>query len=244
METSIFGWWWRSHQSLAHNGLRIFRFCVMPWKDEREPKVQHCMGGRIDVVQKFTRIQSFRQNWRWSNGIRVEYLPRIHHIGALHQSPRVTVKIERNTRQLHRTDHLHVDVQRHLMGSIHNKKECESSAQFVSLYAKRFGAGQWSFLGPGSEKKWYSISGDSPQGEWDRIAEQMMLTFAESTHPVFRSTSPLSRGAQKQRRWKIINTLLCRWWYDWNCFSHNFCQSAQYLRSIRRNVWRMWLLPW
>ena len=49
-----------------------------------------------------------------------------------------------------------------------NKKECESNAQLVSLFAKRFGAGQWSFLGPGSEKKWYSISEDSPQGEWDK----------------------------------------------------------------------------
>ena len=29
--------------------------------------------------------------------------------------------------------------------------------------AKRFGAGQWSVIGPGSEKKWYSISEDSPQ---------------------------------------------------------------------------------
>ena len=50
-------------------------------------------------------------------------------------------------------------------GSKDNKKECESNAQLVSLYAKRFGAGQWSFFGPGSEKKWYSISEDSPQGE-------------------------------------------------------------------------------
>ena len=41
------------------------------------------------------------------------------------------------------------------------------------------------------------ISKDSPQEEWDRIAEQMMLTLAESTHPVFRSTSPLSRGVPK-----------------------------------------------
>ena len=40
-------------------------------------------------------------------------------------------------------------------GSKDNKK-CKSSAQLVSLYAKRFGAGHWSFLGPGSEKKWYS----------------------------------------------------------------------------------------
>ena len=31
---------------------------------------------------------------------------------------------------------------------------------------KRFGTGQWSFLGLGSVKKWYSISADSPQGEW------------------------------------------------------------------------------
>ena len=42
-------------------------------------------------------------------------------------------------------------------GSKDNKKECESNAQLVSLYVKRFGAGQWSFLGPGAEKKWYSI---------------------------------------------------------------------------------------
>ena len=54
-------------------------------------------------------------------------------------------------------------------------------------------------LGPGSEEKWYSISEHSPQGEWDRIAEKMMLTFAESTHPVFRSTSPLSRGVLKSK---------------------------------------------
>ena len=41
------------------------------------------------------------------------------------------------------------------------------------------------------------MSEDSPQGEWDRIEQQMMLTFAESKHPVFRSTSPLSRGVLK-----------------------------------------------
>ena len=32
------------------------------------------------------------------------------------KSKRYCVKIERNTRKIHRTDHLHVDVQRHLMG--------------------------------------------------------------------------------------------------------------------------------
>ena len=84
-------------------------------------------------------------------------------------------------------------------GSKDNKKECEANAQLVSLYAKNFGAGQWSFLGPGSEKKWYSISEDSPKGEWDKLAEKMMVTLAESGHPVFRATSPLSRGVLKSK---------------------------------------------
>ena len=49
------------------------------------------------------------------------------------------------------------------------------------------------------QKKWYSSGEYSPQGEWSRVAEQMMLTFAESKHPVFRSTSPLSRGVLKSK---------------------------------------------
>ena len=84
-------------------------------------------------------------------------------------------------------------------GSRDNGKECESNTQLASLYAKKFGIRQWSFLGLGSEKKWYSISADSPQGEWDRIAEKMMLEFGESRHPVFRATSPLSRGQLKSK---------------------------------------------
>ena len=85
------------------------------------------------------------------------------------------------------------------LGSKDNKIECESNAHFVSLLARRFGAGQWSFLGPCSEKKWSSISEDSPQGEWDKIAEMKMLKFGESGHPVFCATSPLSRGVLKSK---------------------------------------------
>ena len=84
-------------------------------------------------------------------------------------------------------------------GSKDNKQECESNAQLVSLFPKRFGAGQWSFLGHGSEKKWYSISEDGPQGEWNKMAEKMTLTFVESGHPVFRVTSPFSKGQLKSK---------------------------------------------
>ena len=84
-------------------------------------------------------------------------------------------------------------------GSRDNEKECMSNANLVSLCAKRFGTGQRSFIGPGSEKKWYSISEDCPQREWDNMAERMMLEFAESGHPIFRATSPLSRGLLKSK---------------------------------------------
>ena len=60
--------------------------------------------------------------------------------------------------------------------------------------------GQWSFTGPGSEKKWYSIKEDSPQGIWDKIAERMLLEFAESGCPIFRATSRVSRSQLKSKR--------------------------------------------
>ena len=78
------------------------------------------------------------------------------------------------------------------------KEECLANARVVKVLAKKFGIGQWSFIGPSSEKKWYS-SENSPQGAWDNIAEKMLLEFAESGHPIFRATTPLSRGQLKSK---------------------------------------------
>ena len=79
-----------------------------------------------------------------------------------------------------------------------NKEECLANARVVKVLAKKFGIGQWSFIGPGSEKKWYSAE-NSSQGIWDHIAEEMLLEFAESGHPTFRATTPLSRGILKSK---------------------------------------------
>ena len=79
-----------------------------------------------------------------------------------------------------------------------NKDECLANAGVVKVLARRFGIGHWSFIGPGSEKKWYS-SENSPQVARDNIAEQMLLEFAESGHPTFRATTPLSRGQLKSK---------------------------------------------
>ena len=86
-----------------------------------------------------------------------------------------------------------------LCGTKDNEQECLANAQLVSLNARKFGKGQWSFIGPGSEKKWYSMKEDSPQGIWDNIAEKMLVEFADSGCPIFRATTPLSRGQLKSK---------------------------------------------
>ena len=126
--------------------------------------------------------------------------PRIHHIAALPQSPRVIVKIERNTREIYWTDHLHVDVQRHLMGikRQQDRIRVKCSTRF-SICKKIWSTAMVIFSVLVQRKNWSSISEDSPQGEWDKMEEKMMVTLAESGHPVFRATSPLSRGQLKSK---------------------------------------------
>ena len=74
---------------------------------------------------------------------------------------------------------------------------------------KSFSPGRWSFLEAGSEKKWYSAHESKRQGEWDRVAELMMIKFSESGHPVFRSTSLLSRGVLKSEGGEKLSTPFC-----------------------------------
>ena len=90
-----------------------------------------------------------------------------------------------------------------------NEQECTANATLVSLFAKRFPARRWSFLGPGSEKKWFSTYNERPRGEWDRVAEVMRIKFGESGHPVFRATSPLSRGTVKSKGGGKLSTHFC-----------------------------------
>ena len=56
------------------------------------------------------------------------------------------------------------------------------------------------FLGIGSEKKWYGTHSEKTDGKWDKTAEQMMLNFAESGHPIFLATSALERGELRSKR--------------------------------------------
>ena len=130
----------------------------------------------------------------------MEYLPRIHHIATPQLSPRVTVEIERRTRKkLDGLSSCRCSTTSHgdLWTITKNANQVLNSCLSMR---KRLSTGQWSHsLDLDQKKKWSSTHEDNPQGEWERIAQQMMLTFAESKHRLFRSTSSLSRRALKTK---------------------------------------------
>ena len=110
-----------------------------------------------------------------------------------------------------------------------NEEECVANSKVVSIFAKKFGVGQWSFIGPGSEKKWHSMEENSPQGIWDHIADKMLLEFAESNCPIFRATTPLSEISSRAKDTKKLSIHYC--------VSHNcLCQTAQSLRRSCNHV--------
>ena len=78
-------------------------------------------------------------------------------------------------------------------GTRDDEQECLANARLVSLYARKFGKGQFVIsLVQVLRKSGYSIKEDSPQGIWDNIAEKMLVEFAESGCPIFRATTTLS----------------------------------------------------
>ena len=61
-----------------------------------------------------------------------------------------------------------------------------------------------------------------PQGEWDRVAELMMIKFGESAQPVFRATSPLSLGTLKSKGGGKLSIHFGADQGTIETFSHNF----------------------
>ena len=65
--------------------------------------------------------------------------------------------------------------------------------QLIVEYAERFPRGHCSFLGSGSEKKWYGTYECKPDGSWNQTAEKMLHNFAGSGHLIFHCTSALEK---------------------------------------------------
>ena len=58
-----------------------------------------------------------------------------------------------------------------------NNESCVNNSRTIREYAEGFLRGHWSFLGPGSEKKWYGTYDCKPDRSWNRIAEKNASEF-------------------------------------------------------------------
>ena len=76
---------------------------------------------------------------------------------------------------------------------------CISTSGKVKEYAKRFPHGHSTFLGSGSELKWYGTQSYLPDGKRESTAIQIVERFKDSGHPVFKSISALGRGILKKK---------------------------------------------
>ena len=115
--------------------------------------IKHCMGTKIGMVQKyqeyrnFDRIDGEPMEFEWNIFPGFNTLQLSQEVQEL--LSRFSVTPEKFTGRIIFMSMFN-DIS---WGSRDNKIECEANAKLVSLFARRFGAGQWSFLGPGSEKK-------------------------------------------------------------------------------------------
>ena len=80
-----------------------------------------------------------------------------------------------------------------------NEEECVANAKVVSILAKKFGIGQWAFIGPGSEKKWHSMEENSPHGILGSHRGKDAVGIRRKRMSIFRATTPLSRGQLKSK---------------------------------------------
>ena len=85
------------------------------------------------------------------------------------------------------------------MGKAGKKETCKSNSSEVAACAKKNPKGHRSFLGPGTEEKWYGTHTYQPNGLWNHTAGLMMTSLRERGQILFRGTSALARGPSTSR---------------------------------------------
>ena len=84
------------------------RLRTVPGKDERKQRCNYKMGRSSGRIQNVPLENCWRSSW-----IRVEYFPRIYVIADSSEDPGWLARTEHRAWNIHRSDHLHVNVQRH-----------------------------------------------------------------------------------------------------------------------------------
>ena len=83
-----------------------------------------------------------------------------------------------------------------------NEERCQYYSPIqrtVANCARRFPRGHWTFLGAGSEEKWFRTYTNRSDGSWNQSAENMVANFSGSGHPIFRASGYFERGELRSK---------------------------------------------
>ena len=195
MEVLVFAWWWTSHQSSAHKSLRIFRFCLVSWYPRAHTVWE-------EILTCFKSLPEYRALDR-IDGEPIEFEWNIFHSDSPHCSSATKFKsycwdwVKHQRILQDGSFSCRCSTTSHEDRKTTGKNASQMLNSFLSLRKdSEQDNGHSSRL---DQRKSGILSVKSPQGEWNTMAEKMMVTLAESGHPVFRATSPLSRGVLKSK---------------------------------------------
>ena len=172
------------------------------------PESNDACERRSEWIKSFQKLQKLWQYRRWADGIRVEYFPRIQYLAAQWRSQKFTVQIGRYTRKITGRILFMSMFNEIPCGTKDNEKECLGHARVVSLYARKFGKGQWSFIGLGVPYHWRH----SPRNLWQYCRKDAVgIRWADVQFSVPRLLCPEVNS--KAKALEIVDTLLCRFGY-------------------------------
>ena len=89
-------------------------------------------------------------------------------------------------------------------------ENCIANAHRVTEYARRFTRGHLVMCRAWVREE-VGTYVSKPDGQWDKTAEDMMLNFAESGHPIFRATFRKRRIEKQRKRKEVYSFQRKRW---------------------------------
>ena len=229
--------YWSGSSVCDCKNLRLLRYSVL------------CMGGiRSNPVKEWKeRVDWFMHSRQYRELDRIDgepmecrvlTFPRIHHI----MDPRCDSKHDDWNKvwswAIPVTKFLYANVLQHCMEWKKGIREvCVANSVIVADCARQFAQGDWSFLGTGSEKKLYGTHVCKANGEWDDVADIMMVNFSESGHLVHGS-SAFGRGDLKSEGNGKLSTMAVTKpskWFFVQLFPSISSVSTEQYRKFEKN---------
>ena len=163
METAVIDWWRIRYQSSTHKSLRLLRFCVVPWKSPSTSGIQRSLEEKDWMDHNWSKLQRL---WRYAiNGEPTEFewniFPGFTTLQLCGKKMIYWATWDKHQKFSQEEFYLCRCSTTFPVTVKAMKKNVWQMPKSVSILAKKFGIGQWSFIGPGSEKKWSSMEENS-----------------------------------------------------------------------------------